>query len=410
MTLNELKERIAESADHEWFQKYGLTLNSPTTNLKLTFTGVVSIYEFVLNQIEGFNNFQKLPHELQEVKKLFINAKDSIVSLIQNNNADKYSWNNHLSPLTSGNRPIFLSNSPEAGFLVDVHREREKYYRGAYEYLVGSVHNANNKDLLTGYLMAYEFSSKDFSALLERKEAEKKSISKIRDEFQEELGKAEVHVVEYLNNISEKSIDYTTKIDRLKEEKENAYNGWFGQTSNDFAQFYSESNKKIKELEKLYQEKLKLEAPAKYWNDRAKKLRSEGYRWLGGLIFFTLIAIGLLIWTLSEISTGTIEKIFQNTGIAIKWSIVYVTLISFLAFAIRIFSKITFSSFHLVRDAEEREQLTYVYLALQKEKGIDQTERHLIMQSLFSRADSGLLKDDASPTMPGNIVDKMITK
>ena len=45
-----------------------------------------------------------------------------------------------------------------------------------------------------------------------------------------------------------------------------------------------------------------------------------------------------------------------------------------------------------------------------KEKGVDVTERHLIMQSLFSRADSGLLKDEASPTMPGNIMDKFISK
>ena len=68
----------------------------------------------------------------------------------------------------------------------------------------------------------------------------------------------------------------------------------------------------------------------------------------------------------------------------------------------------TFSTFHLVRDAEEREQLTFVFLAMQKEKAIDPTERHLIMQSLFSRADTGLLKDEGSPTMPGNIFDKVI--
>ena len=68
----------------------------------------------------------------------------------------------------------------------------------------------------------------------------------------------------------------------------------------------------------------------------------------------------------------------------------------------------TFSTFHLSRDAEEREQLTYVFLAMQKEKAIDPTERHLIMQSLFSRADTGLLKDEGSPTMPGNIFDKVI--
>jgi hypothetical protein len=123
-----------------------------------------------------------------------------------------------------------------------------------------------------------------------------------------------------------------------------------------------------------------------------------------------VVGIGMLIWSLGEISNGTLARIFQNSGTAIKWSVVFITLVSFIAFAIRIFSKLTFSSFHLVRDAEEREQLTYVYLALQKEKGIDETERHLIMQSLFSRADTGLLKDDAGPTMPGSIADRIIPK
>ncbi|HAZ24710.1 MAG TPA: hypothetical protein DCY95_08810, partial [Algoriphagus sp.] len=89
-------------------------------------------------------------------------------------------------------------------------------------------------------------------------------------------------------------------------------------------------------------------------------------------------------------------------------SVIFITLVSFLAFLIKTLSKMTFSTFHLSRDAEEREQLTYVFLAMQKEKAIDPTERHLIMQSLFSRADTGLLKDEGSPTMPGNIFDKVI--
>ena len=33
-------------------------------------------------------------------------------------------------------------------------------------------------------------------------------------------------------------------------------------------------------------------------------------------------------------------------------------------------------------------------------------DRQLIMQSLFSRADTGLLKDDSGPTMPNDITGK----
>jgi len=80
-----------------------------------------------------------------------------------------------------------------------------------------------------------------------------------------------------------------------------------------------------------------------------------------------------------------------------------------LAYGIRVLARITFSSFHLARDAEEREQLTHIYLALKKDTTIDQEERKLIMQSIFSRADTGLLKEDSSPTMPGNIMSNIIS-
>ncbi|MEN9370567.1 MAG: hypothetical protein RI952_1432 [Bacteroidota bacterium] len=87
---------------------------------------------------------------------------------------------------------------------------------------------------------------------------------------------------------------------------------------------------------------------------------------------------------------------------AIKWSIIYVTFISFLAFGIRALNKVAFSSFHLARDSEEREQLTYVYLSLKKDNAIEEKDRILILQSLFSRAETGLLKDESGPTMPSN--------
>ena len=104
------------------------------------------------------------------------------------------------------------------------------------------------------------------------------------------------------------------------------------------------------------------------------------------------------------ISDGTLKVLFESTGSAIRWSIVFITFVSFLAYGVRTFAELMFSAYHLTRDAEEREQLAYVYLALKKEKNIDETERHLIMQSLFSRADSGLLKDDSTPSMPGGSV------
>lgn len=42
-----------------------------------------------------------------------------------------------------------------------------------------------------------------------------------------------------------------------------------------------------------------------------------------------------------------------------------------------------------------------VYLALLKDGNIEEKNRTIILQSLFSRVDTGLLGVDRSPTMPG---------
>jgi len=63
-----------------------------------------------------------------------------------------------------------------------------------------------------------------------------------------------------------------------------------------------------------------------------------------------------------------------------------------------------FSSFHLARDCEERHTLTYFYLSLLKDSKVENSDRPLIMQSLFSRADTGLLKEDSAPTMPNDVM------
>ena len=411
MTLKELKENIAASENKDWLQNYELEINYPHINYKTTLKGVVNIYQFIIDQAEGFSTIAQLPDELDKIHVRFINTKGNLLQLLSQNHTNKASWDNNLRGISTNiNLPILLYGSPETNFLLKTYKERPDLYDGAYEYITGSTSRPTQKKFLEGYLAAYEFVSKDFSLLTERKESEKKSIQTTRNNFQEKLGEAEKEVIEYLARTNQKFDEYAKHIDGLKEEKNKIYNDWFGKTSKDFTDFNNNSLQTIKELEDLYREKLKLEAPAKYWNDRAKTLRSEGKKWLIGLISSIGVSVGILVWILSEISKGSLANIFQNTGTAIKWSVALITLISFLAFAIRTFSKLTFSSFHLVRDAEEREQLTYVYLALKEQKGIDQTERHLIMQSLFSRADSGLLKDDAGPTMPGHIIDQVIKK
>ena len=91
----------------------------------------------------------------------------------------------------------------------------------------------------------------------------------------------------------------------------------------------------------------------------------------------------------------TVIKLNTIQGITIFGSIVAVY-----AFWVKTLSRLIFSSYHLMRDSEEREQLTYLYLALVDDNKIEESSREIILQSLFSRSDTGLLSKESSPIMP----------
>ena len=85
-------------------------------------------------------------------------------------------------------------------------------------------------------------------------------------------------------------------------------------------------------------------------------------------------------------------EVFRNSAIL-------TVITSVLVYLVRYFMKIAMSSFHLARDAKERENLSHFYLALIEEGAVSDKERAIVLNALFSRSDSGLLKGDSAPTM-----------
>lgn len=203
---------------------------------------------------------------------------------------------------------------------------------------------------------------------------------------------------------------FKEKFHKLKSEQILQFEDWVKGIQTRFDIFFTNATDNIKTNEDLYREKLRLEAPAEYWKKRATLLKQESKKSMNWLIGISVVSALFLFILLMSLGTNFFETAFNDTVKGIKWSLILITLVSFLAFAIKILSKITFSSLHLSRDAEEREQLTHFYLALKKDTTIEPEERQLILQSLFSRADTGLLKEDSSPTMPTSIIEKFSGK
>lgn len=418
MTNTEFKKKIAETTDPEWFKNISVAFNFNYVNVNQQITGLTAIYEYVNQQIEGWNKVDvTLPRELENSKTYFNQLKNSIIQFVNNysnqtgNNLTSY-WRNIRNGFSNTNSFPLPYNIPESEFLIRIHKENPRYFQGAYIFLIGNNFNINNKDSFFGALLAYEFSQKDNSEIVERRNAEKSSISKIRNDFQKYLTESESIVVDHIKNANDKYEEFIKKIDDLKSEKDTLFNTWFNDTkTTQWQSWYDPTTKRVKELEDTYREKLKLEEPARYWSERAGKLKTQG--WIA--LSLIILLVGITCWSLAEILWTAPEQIYESwfgddKSAAIRWSIIYITLISFIAFAIRALTKFMFSSFHLARDCEERHTLTYFYLSLLKDSNVDEKDRQLIMQSLFSRAETGLLKDDSSPTMPSDAIGKIISK
>ena len=167
--------------------------------------------------------------------------------------------------------------------------------------------------------------------------------------------------------------------------------------------YFAERERRCSELESLYEEKLKLQAPANYWKELGRDYKGAGWLWLIFSVLFAGTIIFGLIHTLKYLPYLFAEDahwidIFKNSAI--------ITVITSIAvYILRLFVKMAISSFHLSRDATERNKLTYFYLSLIEKKAVTEKERAIILNSLFSRSDTGLLKGDSSPTMSGNVVD-----
>lgn len=158
----------------------------------------------------------------------------------------------------------------------------------------------------------------------------------------------------------------------------------------------------IANLEELYQKKLSLEAPVKYW-EKLQSLHERRAKTASRLLLSTVgIAVLVLFLVLYQMPDVLLGEKFGYASI--KGTLILITMVSIMGYVIHLTARSWLSSRHLAHDAEERRQLTYVYLALMEKEAITSEELNtIILQALFSRAESGLLKGDHGPEMPTSI-------
>ena len=276
-------------------------------------------------------------------------------------------------------------------------------------YIQKNSANSGSFEWLKGYILAYEFQLQDESLLTKRRNGEEKAFSRLRTQL-----------IEKKDELIAQSAQFQEQMTTWKTDTQEQFEGWFSNNQDDYAVWrqnqevaYAADHKahadkfdghmdgwidRISILEQTYHEKLKLEKPAQYWSIRAGKLRTQGIVWTVILAVMLLSGIGFFSYLFTRWLTGVEIALSLHS---FQGAVLLTVIISSFVFLVRIASRLAFSAFHLQRDAEEREQLAYVYLALVNEAAADEESRKIVLQSLFSRAETGLLAGEAGPTMPG---------
>lgn len=205
-----------------------------------------------------------------------------------------------------------------------------------------------------------------------------------------------------LQQISDDSNEQYKEITTFIETKHNEIQQQFDEQSKGLKEFRSsiniwqeEKEARLNNLEETYKDKLSLEAPETLWYNRSKEYRGLARCWTGVLVVLVValvVSLRELVIVIHEYSLDAVKEIPF-----ISKSFILVSIISFFVYIIRVLIKIVMSNHHLATEYEQKAALTRFYQALTLAgTDIAQEERIIIIHSLFSKSETGLVKTDSS--------------
>lgn len=166
----------------------------------------------------------------------------------------------------------------------------------------------------------------------------------------------------------------------------------------------------IQQAEALYREHMKIKGPVEYWKTKAAAHRNSANSYRKTLVVFSVVAGLGLIGALAFIASHAIEIASTDKPPAVYLVLVTlgVVLSTVVFWAARILTRLFLSEHHLAIDADERAVMAQTYLALTAEGQATDSERSIVLASLFRPTADGIVKDDAAPDLsPAALLSKI---
>ena len=394
---------IEENLDNrfkERLNKIEVEINNPKFGYINKLKGLDRIEEYLITEMNFWRKYSSKSDYMRQYTNYYDRVLGELKSFYINySKAEEPVFNSNWNPIKTriannfidGDLQLLHSGTPATEFILNLLAKNSEQAYAAQEFIIERPINVRNRDFLIGYFKAHDFLNDKRDINDKMKESEV-AFNTLLNELKNKT-----------NEVHTKFHSTTTELSTWKENFIEEVKKWQETKVKAIDELYSEKNNVFINLEEAYSKRLQLEGPVTFWSKRVSKYRLQGIIWTS-LLTILIVALLLLFKNFIYNPPESFNaNLFAGNPSAIKAVLILAAIISFAVFLLRVFSKMVYSSFHLMRDSEEREQLTLVYIALVKEGKIDLADRKLVFEALFSRADTGLLGGDSGPTMPGGL-------
>ncbi len=344
------------------------------------------------NKVNSIKEYLETIDDSPELRNDILNYLYSNLSYDRVDNNGKYTYRLSVnSPIISDVSwqsidrfmDFYLDRVDDGGELPEAIRKYVELYRNPT--LVGNslCQSYNHSYYPALFILKNELSPKNVSI----KNFEQKTLRPAQDKLEQLLQEAGESQQEITRFIEEKRKEVQDQVDKNIAEMDD-----YKSKVDDWG---AKKHKSLNALEETYRNKLQLEAPEKLWNERSREYRKRANCWTICLFIVAIILLLVIAWfvhSLHEFPKGITERVPF-----LSQQVLFIGVISFFIYVIRIIVKIVMSNHHIAMEYEQKAALTRFYQALTYEgTEVDDNEKLIIMSALFSKADTGLVKTSES--------------
>jgi hypothetical protein len=294
---------------------------------------------------------------------------------------------------------LWLSSSPNGAFILRLKEDRHQLVAagaylalgGAYSSQSQSQHPLLWEGIIEGFLYKREI---DWTATEHRH-----ALEKLKQQYSRNLTEQK----RKLQEIDQANTDLNAKFEELLGFKAKGLDELHDIQGAEFAQLVEDHKAKLLAIEEAYDQKLALRKPVEYWGKRVGKHARKAtiFAWASVIIgAIILSALGYLAYEIF-IDIPKDEK-------PQVWQIGVFSVAAFFGIWLeRMLVRLFISNMHLATDAEERVTMLQTYLSIVREGSeFAPEDKKLILERLFHPAADGLVKDDAAPPSPLEILSR----